>query len=247
MVYSLMKINEKIAKDSIVKSRSEPQKSHFQSMLDRHVHALRNDSQKKSQNNNTPTDEHSVESRESKELTRNIAKLENSSPEYFAKGMSKQTLAATFTKRFGARVEDRIEKFKPLIKAKAEKHGLDPNLLAALVKQESNFNPYAVSSCGALGLGQLMPETAKSLGVTDPFNAAQNLDAAACYLKKMLDRFGGNTDKALAAYNAGPGAVQKFGGIPPYQETQHYVRAIHGHKAFMVKNEIFNPLPNKKV
>lgn len=112
------------------------------------------------------------------------------------------------------------------INAAAKKYGLDPSLLAGLVKQESGFNPNARSSAGATGLTQLMPATAKSLGVTDATNPAQALDGGAKYLKQMLDKFGGDPKLALAAYNAGPGAVTRFGGIPPYAETKAYVEKV---------------------
>jgi len=133
----------------------------------------------------------------------------------------------------------RLNKYKHLIETKAKKYGLDPNLLAGLIRQESNFNPYAVSYAGAMGLGQLMPETARYLGVKDPFNASQNLDAAAKYLKEQLDTFGGNVNKGLAAYNAGPGAVKRFRGIPPYRETRNYVRAIRSHRSTIAKMDVF--------
>jgi soluble lytic murein transglycosylase-like protein len=112
------------------------------------------------------------------------------------------------------------------ITAAAQRHGIDPALLAGLVKQESGFNANAVSSAGAQGLTQLMPATAAGLGVTDPTDPAQALDGGAKYLREQLDRFGGDVAKALAAYNAGPGAVERFGGIPPYAETQEYVRRV---------------------
>jgi soluble lytic murein transglycosylase-like protein len=112
------------------------------------------------------------------------------------------------------------------ITAAAQRHGVDPALLAGLVKQESGFNANAVSSAGARGLTQLMPATAAGLGVTDPTDPAQALDGGAKYLRQQLDRFGGDVAKALAAYNAGPGAVERFGGIPPYAETQEYVRRV---------------------
>lgn len=116
--------------------------------------------------------------------------------------------------------------FSAEIQAAAQKHGVDPALLTALVRQESNFNPNARSPAGATGLTQLMPGTAASLGVTDATDPAQALDGGAKYLKQQLDAFGGDERKALAAYNAGPGAVQKFGGIPPYAETQNYVKKV---------------------
>jgi soluble lytic murein transglycosylase-like protein len=117
------------------------------------------------------------------------------------------------------------------ITAAARRHGLDPALLAGLVKQESGFNANAVSPAGARGLTQLMPATAAGLGVTDATNPAQALEGGAKYLKAQLDRFGGDVAKALAAYNAGPGAVQRFGGVPPYAETQAYVRRVQAYAA----------------
>jgi soluble lytic murein transglycosylase-like protein len=108
----------------------------------------------------------------------------------------------------------------------AQRNGLDPALLAGLIKQESGFNPNARSGAGAQGLTQLMPGTAAGLGVSNPLDPAQAIEGGAKYLKQQLDRFGGDVARALAAYNAGPGAVQRFGGVPPYAETQNYVRAV---------------------
>jgi hypothetical protein len=99
------------------------------------------------------------------------------------------------------------------------------NLFTSMIHRESNFNPSAISPAGAKGLGQLMPATARELGVCDAFSARQNLDGAARYLTSMLDRFG-SPELALAAYNAGPDAVQKYGGVPPYRETNQYVADI---------------------
>ncbi|APO77144.1 lytic transglycosylase-like protein (plasmid) [Rhizobium etli 8C-3] len=98
-------------------------------------------------------------------------------------------------------------------------------LFTAMIHRESNFNPNAVSPVGAQGLGQLMPGTARELGVENAFSASENLDGAARYLTSMLDKFG-SAELALAAYNAGPGAVQKYGGVPPYRETQQYIADI---------------------
>ena len=117
------------------------------------------------------------------------------------------------------------------ITAAAKKHGVDPALLAGLVKQESNFNPDAGSPAGAQGLTQLMPATAASLGVTNVHDPAQALEGGAKYLRQQLDRFGGDVARALAAYNAGPGAVERFGGVPPYAETQEYVRRVQANAA----------------
>jgi soluble lytic murein transglycosylase-like protein len=117
------------------------------------------------------------------------------------------------------------------ITAAARKYGLDPALLAGLVKQESGFNPTAGSPAGARGLTQLMPGTAAGLGVTNVLDPAQSLDGGAKYLRQQLDAFGGDVARALAAYNAGPGAVKRYGGVPPYAETQNYVRAVQANAA----------------
>src|SRR3954468_23966298 len=117
------------------------------------------------------------------------------------------------------------------ITASARRNGLDPALLAGLIKQESGFNANARSGAGAQGLTQLMPGTAAGLGVTDPLDPGQAIEGGAKYLKQQLDRFGGDVARGLAAYNAGPGAVQRFGGVPPYAETQNYVRAVQANAA----------------
>jgi soluble lytic murein transglycosylase-like protein len=112
------------------------------------------------------------------------------------------------------------------IDAAAASNGIDPALLKGLVSQESGFDPNARSGAGALGLTQLMPGTASSLGVTNPLDPAQSLQGGARYLRQQLDRFGGDERLALAAYNAGPGAVARYGGVPPYSETQNYVNSV---------------------
>ena len=111
------------------------------------------------------------------------------------------------------------------IETAAQANNVDPNLLDALISAESSYDPGARSRAGAMGLSQLMPDTARSLGVTDPFDATQSLHGGAKYLRRLLDQFN-DIPKALAAYNAGPGAVTKHGGIPPYAETQAYVQKI---------------------
>lgn len=116
--------------------------------------------------------------------------------------------------------------FDGLIAAAAQRYGIDPALLKGLIRAESNFDPNASSGAGAAGLVQLMPGTAASLGVTDRLDPAQSIDGGARYLRQQLDAFGGDVTKALAAYNAGPGAVRRFGGVPPYAETQAYVQKV---------------------
>lgn len=113
-----------------------------------------------------------------------------------------------------------------LIATYSAKNNLDKDFVKALIKQESGFQTDATSHCGAMGLMQLMPSTANSLGVKNAYDAEQNIAGGTKYLKGLMDRFGGNMELALAAYNAGPGAVQKYGGIPPYKETQNYVKNV---------------------
>ncbi|NLU48970.1 MAG: lytic transglycosylase domain-containing protein [Syntrophomonadaceae bacterium] len=118
------------------------------------------------------------------------------------------------------------QSFGEIIKKASETYGVDERIIRAVIKHESSFNPRAVSSCGAMGLMQLMPATARSLGVTDPFDAEENIMAGVRYLRQKLDEFDGNLPMALAAYNAGSGAVRKYGDIPPYKETRAYVKKI---------------------
>src|SRR5437868_4144968 len=135
------------------------------------------------------------------------------------------------------------------IEQAAARHNVDPNLVRSVIKVESNFNPNAVSRKGAMGLMQLMPSTARSLHVTNPFDPQQNVDAGVRHLKKLLESYGGNIRLSLAAYNAGAGAVARSSGVPRYSETQNYVRRItelyyggSGADAHVVGNVVHDPV-----
>jgi soluble lytic murein transglycosylase-like protein len=137
---------------------------------------------------------------------------------------------ATGTTATGAVTPGANTPYAAEIDAAAKKYNVDPALLRGLIRQESNFNANAGSPAGARGLTQLMPGTAAALGV-DPSVPAQAIEGGAKYLRQQLDKFGGDPAKALAAYNAGPGAVQRYGGIPPFAETQNYVRKVLAYAA----------------
>jgi soluble lytic murein transglycosylase-like protein len=127
----------------------------------------------------------------------------------------------------GAPVSQQMPQYLAAIISEAgAKHGVDPRLVAAVATRESRLNPNAKSPVGACGLMQLMPATARYLGVNNIFDPRENAFAGARYLRTLLDTFHGDLDLTLAAYNAGPGAVQKFNGVPPYRETQQYVKLV---------------------
>jgi soluble lytic murein transglycosylase-like protein len=120
----------------------------------------------------------------------------------------------------------RAEQFEPLIKAYAAEHNVRADLVRAVIQAESAFNPLARSHKGAMGLMQLMPATAAELGVNDPYDPEQNIRGGVRYLRALLDQYAGNEELALAAYNAGPGAVDRYDGVPPYRETRNYIDRI---------------------
>jgi len=135
------------------------------------------------------------------------------------------------------REEGEPYRLETLITHFAQKFQLDRSLIKAVIKAESNFNPQVVSVKGAQGLMQLMPETAKEVGVNNPFDPSESIYGGSLYLRKMLDSFDQNLDYALAAYNAGPGAVRKYGGIPPYEETQNYVQRVKRYYDYYSRSE----------
>lgn len=129
---------------------------------------------------------------------------------------------ASFQKILGANKDKEINLDK-IFEEASQKHGIPKKLLQAVAKVESNFNPKAVSKAGASGVMQLMPATAKGLGVTDVFDAKQNINGGAKYLSSLYKKYDRDLDLTLAGYNAGPGNVSKYGGVPPFKETQNYI------------------------
>jgi soluble lytic murein transglycosylase-like protein len=118
------------------------------------------------------------------------------------------------------------ERYDDLIREQARQNGLSPDLVRAVIRAESGFNPHAISPKGAMGLMQLMPATARELGVVDPFHPAENIRGGVTYLARLLARSDQKLELALAAYNAGPGAVERYGAVPPYRETRSYIEKI---------------------
>lgn len=127
-------------------------------------------------------------------------------------------------RQFIARLD--AHQFDPIIQDASRKYGIEAPLIKAVIKAESDFDPNAVSRKGARGLMQIMPMNFRLLNVENPFDPHQNIEGGARYLREMLDRYGGNLELALAAYNAGPGAVDRFAGVPPYPETTEYIARV---------------------
>lgn len=134
---------------------------------------------------------------------------------------------------------DKSAPFENSITEHSRRQGVAADLVRAVIQVESAFNPVAVSSKGAMGLMQLMPATAAEMGVMNPFEPDQNIRGGVAYLRRLLDRYNGDVELALAAYNAGMGNVEKYGDVPPFKETRNYVKKITGSKPVLPKNVVY--------
>lgn len=157
------------------------------------------------------------------EILQSLQKAENSKSTSGADNVTSRSAKASSSNLSAGATMDAI------FERAAERYGVNVDLLKAIGKAESNFNASAKSSAGAIGVMQLMPGTASSLGVTNPYDAEQNIMGGAKYISQMLNRYNGNVELALAAYNAGPGNVKKYGGVPPFTETQNYIKRVTGY------------------
>jgi len=147
--------------------------------------------------------------------------------QYLDGGESVVTLPLAVSRKSQTTGEESVQgKFAAIIEEAARKYNVDPRLIEAVIRAESNFNPKATSSAGAMGLMQLMPATAASLGVTDPYDPKENIFGGTKFLSRLLQKYKHDLSLALAAYNAGPGAVDRYGGIPPYTQTRVYVQKV---------------------
>ncbi|MEK8023080.1 MAG: lytic transglycosylase domain-containing protein [Candidatus Hydrogenedentota bacterium] len=159
------------------------------------------------------------------EIQKKISSMLGQSPDG-AKPDPSASFASVMANATGENASSAPESLRPIIDQVAARYNIPPKLLESVARRESSFNSRAVSPKGAQGIMQIMPETQQLLGVTDPFDAGQSIDGGGRYLRMMLDRYNGDVRKALAAYNAGPGAVDNYGGVPPYTETRNYVSRI---------------------
>lgn len=158
-------------------------------------------------------------------LVTSVVDLEGVKSQY-SKTSQQEKVNESFQSVFKDIYQSSTESMDSIFEEASARYGVSVDLIKSVAKAESNFNTKAVSKAGAIGVMQLMPATARNLGVTDPYDARQNIMGGTKYLKENLDRFGGDVSLALAAYNAGPNSVQKYGGIPPYKETQNYVKTV---------------------
>lgn len=193
--------------------RLSPPGADFQNTLTKEIERMKNAGKQ-------PAEVSSTESAKASEKASEKGKNENSSVQ-----AGKMTYGNTPEKSNSGIGLESDGSLNGMIAAAAKKYQVDPKLVSAVAKAESGGDQSAVSPAGAVGVMQLMPDTAASLGV-DPYDKAQNIEGGAKYLRQMLDNFGGDVRKAVAAYNAGPQAVREYGGVPPYSETRNYVEHV---------------------